>query len=105
MQNDLMIFAAIAAVTSGFSVIVGIFWLVKLRNTVAKALAENAQQQLRTALKLGDAIGQVQKRQEQYNEQLIMLAEAGLRMRQEISNMSNRLEGQPEANRGSQTLH
>jgi len=77
-----------------------------LRETVSSALTEAAGQQIRTAQRLGESIAQLQKQQDGYNQQINVLAQAGMRLQQELSNVASRLENtQVEQNRGGQTLH
>jgi chromosome segregation ATPase len=96
---------AIALSAVGF-VCVAVIWLRKLRETVSFALTEAAGQQIRTAQRLGESIAQVQKQQDGYTQQINVLAQAGMRLQQELSNVSNRLENtQADHVRGGQTLH
>lgn len=106
MQDWIVIFAAITAVSATGFVVVAVMWLRKLRETVSTSLAEAANQQVRTAQRLGDALAQVQKQQHNYDQQLQNLAQAGLRLRQEIVNVNARLESnQAEIIRGDSTVH
>ncbi len=106
MQDWIIAFAAVTAVSVTGFVVVAVLWLRKLRETVSTALAETANQQVRTAQRLGDALSHVQKQQQNYEQQLQNLAQAGLRLRQELVNVSARLEhNQADAGRGDQTLH
>ena len=78
-------FVICAAVTAfsltGFAV-VAIMWLRRLRENVSAALTESANQQVRTAQRLSDAMDTIQKQQRQYEQQIHTLAQAGLRLRQ-----------------------
>lgn len=106
MQDWIVVFAAITAVSATGFVVVAVMWLRKLRETVSTSLAEAANQQVRTAQRLGDALGQVQKQQHNYDQQLQNLAQAGLRLRQEIVNVNARLESnQTDVMRGDSTIH
>jgi len=108
MQDWIIIFAAVTAVSATGFVVVAVLWLRRLRETVSTALAEAANQQVRTAQRLSDALAQVQKQQHNYEQQLQNLAQAGLRLRQEIVNVSSRLEHRQQSEspvRGDQTLH
>jgi predicted nucleic acid-binding Zn-ribbon protein len=70
------------------------------------ALSEAAGQQIRTTQRLNESIAQVQKQQDAYNHQIQVLAQAGMRLQQELSNVTNRLDSaRPETQRGSHTLH
>jgi biopolymer transport protein ExbB/TolQ len=96
---------AIALSAVGF-VYVAVTWLRKLRETLSTALAEAAGQQIRTAQRLNESIAQVQKQQDNYNHQVQILAQAGMRLQQELSNVTSRLDNtQSENPRGSHTLH
>jgi hypothetical protein len=106
MQDWLIAFTAMTALSATGFVVVAVLWLRKMRETVSKALAEGANQQVRMAQRLADALSQVQKQHHNYDQQLQNLAEAGLRLRQELVNVSTRLEhSQADAARGDQTLH
>ncbi len=106
MQDWIIGFTAITALSATGFVVVAVLWLKRLRETVSSALAEAANQQVRTAQRLGDALAQLQKQQHNYDQQLHNLAQAGLRLRQELVNVTAKLEhNQAEAPRGDQTLH
>ncbi|MFY9287705.1 MAG: hypothetical protein WAO98_04305 [Alphaproteobacteria bacterium] len=106
MQDWILIFAAVTAFSATGFVVVAVLWLRKLRETVGTALTEAANQQVRTAQRLGDAIAQVQKQQHNYDQQLQNLAQAGLRLRQELVNVSTKLEhSQADTHRGDSTIH
>jgi hypothetical protein len=101
-----LVFTAVTAVSASAFVVVAVLWLRRLRETVSNALAESAGQQVRTAQRLGDSIAQLQKQQQHYEQQIQALAQAGLRLRQELSNVSTRLEhSQMDAGRGDHTIH
>ncbi|MFA4993927.1 MAG: hypothetical protein WC521_01285 [Bdellovibrionales bacterium] len=90
---------------AGF-VCMAVLWLRKLRESVIASLSEVAEQQIRSAQRTCESIAQIQKQQDTYNQQIHSLAQAGLRLQQEISSVSNRLSNtQSENVRGGQTLH
>jgi hypothetical protein len=93
---------AIAAVTF---VAVAVLWLRKLRETVSKALTESANQQIRTAQRLGEAVALVQKQQRAYEQQLHNLAQASLKLRQELTTVATRLEHSDTTAPGDRTVH
>jgi DNA anti-recombination protein RmuC len=105
-QEWLLIFAGAITLSAIGFVCVAVLWLRKLRETVATALAEAAGQQVRTNQRLNEAIAQVQKQQDGYARQVQILAEAGIRLQQEISSVANRIENSHgDHPRGAQTLH
>ncbi len=104
-------FVICAAVTAfsltGFAVVAAL-WLRRLRESVSAALTESANQQIRTAQRLSDAMDTIQKQQRQHEQQVHTLAQAGLRLRQELVNVSNRLDHSQQADtpsRSDQTIH
>lgn len=97
-------FAGMTALCAAAFVAVAVLWLRKLRETVSKALAESAEQQLATAKKLGEAIANVQKQQRTYEQQLRGVAEASLKLRQDLTAVSTRIE-HSEAMQGDRTVH
>ncbi|MDR3450576.1 MAG: hypothetical protein P4M15_12690 [Alphaproteobacteria bacterium] len=100
------ILAAISAGSAIGFVVVALMWMKKLRDTVSASLAEAAGQQIRTSKRLNESLAEVQKQQESYNRQIQVLAQAGMRLQQELSNVANRIENtQGETARGGQTLH
>ncbi len=107
MLEWIVIFAGATAIAAAIFVGAAVMWLRKLRETVSAALNEAADQQLRTAQRLGEAIGQVQKQQRNYEQQLQNLAQAGMKLRQEIATVVNRIEHSDgdAALRGDRTLH
>src|SRR5882757_1337159 len=92
MQDYIVAFAALTAVSAIAFMGVAFLWLRRMRETVSLALSEAANQQVRTAQRLSDALAQVQKQQRTYDQQLQSLAQAGLRLRQELVNVSSQLE-------------
>lgn len=100
------LFAGAVALSAAGFVTVAVIWLRKLRETVSSALTEAAGQQIRTAQRLSEAIAQVQKQQDNYTQQIHILAQAGVRLQHELSNITHRLDNsQTETGRGGQTLH
>jgi DNA anti-recombination protein RmuC len=101
-----ILFAGATALSAVGFVFVAVLWLRKLRETLSNALAEAAGQQIRTTQRLNESIAEVQKQQDSYNRQINVLAQAGMRLQQELSNVSNRLDtSHAETTRGGQTLH
>lgn len=106
MQDWILIFAAITAISATGFVFVAVLWLRKLRESVSTALAEAASHQVRTAQRMSEAVAQVQKQQQGYDQQLQNLAQAGLRLRQELVNVNARLEThEADILRGDSTMH
>ncbi|MDE2029115.1 MAG: hypothetical protein KGI97_00975, partial [Alphaproteobacteria bacterium] len=102
----LYLFAGAVTLSAVGFVFVAVTWLHRLRETVSVALAEAAGQQIRTSQRLGDAIAEVRKQQDSYARQLQVLAQAELRLQQEISSVSHRLDTTlTETVRSGQTLH
>ena len=97
-------FAGISAIASGTFVAVALLWLRRLRQNLSKALIEYAAQQVHTAQKLGDAVALVQKQQKAYEQQLHNLAQASLKLRQELTTVAHRLDSSEES-AGDRTVH
>lgn len=76
---------------TGF-VVIGILWLRKLREAVGQALAETTAQQLRTSQRLNQEIENLRQRQVIYDQQIQTLAQAGLRLQQEIVNVATKID-------------
>jgi len=107
MSSEVLYFftAAIAVSTAGF-VFFAILWLRRLRDTVSAALSEAAKQQIHSMKRMGESIARLEKQQENYTLQINALAQAGLRLQQELSNVSALLgDARPDAVRGNQTIH
>lgn len=104
----LLIFASVTALTTTLFLFVAVLWLRKLRLSVLHALKESATQQVLTAQRFGEAIEQLQKRQIQQEQQLYAMAQASLRLRQELNTVSNRMdsaEREMYAQPGDRVLH
>ncbi|MDX9689290.1 MAG: hypothetical protein EOM37_00070 [Proteobacteria bacterium] len=84
------IFSTLVA-AAGF-VVVAIFWLKRLRQTIALALGENASQQIRTTQRMGEALAQLQRKQHFYEQRLQTLTEANIHMRQELNLLAGKVE-------------
>lgn len=102
----MLIFSGTVALSAVGFVYVAVIWLRKLRETVSVALSEAAGQQIRTAQRMSESIAQLKKQQDNYAQQIHALAQAGMRLQQELSSVATRLENtQAENIRGGQTLH
>jgi conjugal transfer/entry exclusion protein len=106
MLNYIVLFAVVMALSTTAFVVVAVLWLRKLRETVSGTLAESVNQQIRTAHRLGEAVAQVQKQQRTYEQQLQNLAQANMRLRQELATVAHRLEHtETDPARGDRTVH
>jgi len=107
MQTQwLVLFAGAVTLSAAGFIGVAVIWLRKLRETVSSALTEAAGQQIRTAQRLGEQVAQLQKQQDGYGQQIHILAQAGMRLQQELSNVASRLENaQADHERGNHTMH
>lgn len=106
MQDWILAFASVTALSVTAFVVVAVMWLKRLRETVSATLAETANQQVRTAQRLGDQIAQLQKQQRHYEQQLQILAQTSTQLRQGLVNVATRLENnQADAPRSDYTLH
>ena len=103
MQIWIVAFAGATAISAAIFVTVAVMWLRKLRETVSSTLTESANQQIRTAQRLNDAVAQVQKQQRTYEQQLHKFAQAGLKLRQDLAAVTTRLEHSELP--GDRTLH
>ena len=82
----------VVAFSAAMFVAAAIVWLRKLRSTVSGTLAEAATHQVHNAQKLSEAMAQMQKQQRAYETQLYNLAQASLKLRQELTSVAYRLE-------------
>jgi hypothetical protein len=98
-------FAGATAVSVAVFVAVAILWLRKLRETVSGALTDAASQQVNSAQRLGEALTQVQKQQRTYEQQLHNLAQAGLKLRQDLASVTQRLEHVDHDQHRDRTVH
>lgn len=88
-------FAILAAVLSVLAVGISASSALSLRKTrknVARSLTESANQQVRTAQRLFNALAQIQKTQQGYDQQLQELLQANAHLRHGLANISTRLE-------------
>ena len=92
MSEWVLLFATATSLSAIGFICVAVIWLRKLRETVALALSEAAGQQIRTAQRHNQLISQLQKQHDTLGQQVHTLAQAGLRLQHEISNVSNKLE-------------
>jgi RNA polymerase-interacting CarD/CdnL/TRCF family regulator len=93
MDNPtLVILASITAITTTAFVAVAVLWLRKLRGGMSYALREAATQQVLTAQRLSELCQELQKRQDQQERQIHALAQANLRLSQELALVNNRME-------------
>ncbi|MBV8060612.1 MAG: hypothetical protein JO126_05455 [Alphaproteobacteria bacterium] len=106
MQDWILAFASVTALSVTAFVIVAVMWLKRLRETVSATLTESANQQVRTAQRLSDQIAQLQKQQRHYEQQLQVLAQTSTQLRQGLVSVATRLENnQTETPRSDYTLH
>lgn len=92
MNLWVLTFVASTALAAAGFVVVAVLWLKKLRETLAIALGETASQQVRTAQRLGEAIAQLQHRQHLNEQRIQALADANIRLRQEVTALTAKLE-------------
>jgi len=100
----------VLTVASTFSalgfIIIGILWLRKLRETVSVALTEAARHQVRSSQRLSDAVDQLQKQQRGHEQQLQILSQSNMQLRQGLTTVASRIDlNQSGATRGDQTVH
>ncbi len=106
MQEWLLALIAVTAISAAGFMVIGVLWLRKLRDTVSSSLAEAANQQVRNAQRMNEALAQVQKQQRNYEQQLQLLSQANTQLRQGLVSMATRLEhASPDSVRGDQTIH
>ncbi|MGE3622361.1 MAG: hypothetical protein AB7H77_00620 [Bdellovibrionales bacterium] len=107
MELWVLVIATAAPLSAAAFVAVAVMWLRKLRDTVRNTLSEAAVHQIHSAHKLGETVAQIQKQQRLYEQQLHNLAQASIRLRQELAQVTHRLEHteQHEAMRGDRTVH
>ncbi len=107
MLDFVLAFALVTAIAATGFVVVAVMWLRKLRETVSTALTEVASQQVRTAQRVGEAVAQIQKQQHSNEQQLQNLAQANMRMRQDLVNVAHKLEHREmeQHPRGDRTVH
>lgn len=92
MVNEaLAILALFASFTAVGAVVVCAAWLKKLRRSLTNALNDAANQQIRTAQRLADAITTIQRQQKMYEQQLQNLAQANMRLKQDMALVAQRL--------------
>jgi signal transduction protein with GAF and PtsI domain len=106
MQDLVLAFAAVTAISAAGVVVVAVLWLRKLRESVSSALAESTNQQVQTARRFSEAISEVQKQQRDYEQQLQNLAQANSQLRQGLVSVASQLQhGQADAARNEPTIH
>lgn len=106
MQDLLLTFAAITSISATGFVVVAVLWLRKLRESVATALAESANQQVLTAKRFAETLADVQKQQRQFDQQLNVLTQSNSQLRQGLVNVATQLQhGLPDAQRAEPTIH
>ncbi len=106
MLSWILIVVAVTSVSAISFVVVAALWMRKLRDSVSAALTEAANQQVRTAQRLAEALAQVQKQQRNYDQQLQLLAQANTQLRQGLVSVATRLDlGRPENHNTDHTIH
>ncbi len=102
----LYFFTAAIAVSTACFVVFAVLWLRRMRDTVSVALSEAAKQQIHSMKRMSESIARLEKQQENYTLQINALAQAGLRLRQELTSVAELLGNSPsEKTRGNQTIH
>ncbi|MBI1272586.1 MAG: hypothetical protein GC131_00670 [Alphaproteobacteria bacterium] len=96
LLTTLALFTTFTAIGAG---VMCVLWLQKLRRALAKALNEATNQQIRTTQRLADAVSAVQRQQKMYEQQLHNLAQANMRLRQEVVAVAQRVERGESENR------
>ena len=106
MQELILGFAAVTAVSAVGFVVIAALWLRKMRDSMSAALTESANRQVQTAQRFSEAIAQVQKQQRSYEQQLQILEQANSQLRQGLVTVATQLQhGQVDATRVEPTIH
>ena len=106
MQDIILSFAAITAISVTGFVLVAVLWLRKLRDSVSTALTESANQQVLTAKRFAESLAEVQKQQRHFEQQVHQLVQSNSQLRQGLVNVATQLQhGQPDAQRVEPTIH
>ena len=86
--------AFIASTTLGAAgfVVIAVLWLKKLRETLAVALGETANQQIRTAQRLSESLAQLQRQQTLYEQRIHSLTDANNQLQRELHYLANKVE-------------
>ena len=106
MQDLIIILGSITASSFAIFVVIAILWLRKWRENVVNAMAETANQNIRTAQRLSESIAQLQKQQRSYEDQLLALSQSNVQLRQGLVNVATRLDhSQADGTRGDHTVH
>ncbi len=92
MNEWVFFLAAVTALSATGFVVIAVLWMRKLRQTVSAALGEAALQQVRASQRFSEAVGQIQKRQRALEEQILALAQASAKLRQDVAVVASRVE-------------
>ncbi len=97
-MNEMIAFIALVVALTALGVIGLMIRMVrKLRSSVVTAINETAEQNIKTATKLADAIAALQKQQKTYEQQLLAMAQAGQKLRQDINLVAQHIQNDNEA--------
>lgn len=106
MLDMIIILGSITAISVSGLIVTGIIWLRKWREAIIMNIAETANQNIRTAQRMGETISQLQKQQVAYEDRLQVLSQANAQLRQGLVNVATRLDhSQAESTRGDHTVH
>lgn len=101
-----------AALTAAFTALGIVIMLVRqvrvLKRSLVTALNETAEHQIRTTQKLADAITTLQKQQKLYEQQLLAIAQAGQKLREDITIVARHIDrsrGDEAETTGQRVLH
>ncbi len=104
-REFLFLFAGIGLSVVAGGVAAAVFWLKKLRETVLISMMEMTGHQIRATKHINDALDRLQKHQDAISRQIHALTEEELRLKQELSAVSSRLELEKKDNSGRPTVH
>lgn len=106
MQDVILDFAAVTALSAAGFVVVAALWLRKLRESVSTALTEAANRQVQAAQRYSEALAEVQKQQSACEQRLQVLEQANFQLRQGLVSVAAQLQhGQVDALRVDPTIH
>ncbi len=106
MQDLIIILCTVTALSVVSLIAVGVLWLQRWRSAIVSTLAETANQNIRTAQRLGEAIAQIQKQQRNYEEQINNLAQTSAQLRQGLMTVATRLDHSQQGDGGrDHTVH
>ncbi|NTU77278.1 MAG: hypothetical protein HGA90_05635 [Alphaproteobacteria bacterium] len=92
MCNWILILSVVTAIAATSFAVTAVVWLMRMREMMARTIFEATENQSKTIHRLGDTMALLQNRLQLYERHLHDLAQTNVRLRQDVTTLTSRVE-------------